>query len=173
MDTLEAIKTRYTYRGEFTERKLSDNEINTILEAAIAAPCGMHNYTTSFLAIKDSSIIKEISEVVPINSLKTTPFLLVVMIDKENPYDSMHFEEVNYGAAVENILLAVTSMNLATLWADGTTRMPRINKLIRKILNIPSDKIIKTLLPIGEPKNPQKPSEKLSIDKVVTFNKFI
>jgi nitroreductase len=172
MNTLQAIKTRYTYRGEFTDRKLSDKEIKEILEAAIAAPCGMHNYTTSFVAITDEDIIKQISEVAPINGVKTAPFLLVVLTEKENSYDTMHFEEINYGAAVENILIAVTDLSLATVWADGTTKMPNINKAIRKILNVPEDKIIKSLLPIGEPKKPHGPTVKLTIDKVVTFNKF-
>ena len=172
MDTFEAINSRYTYRGEFTDKKISEEDIKKILEAALAAPCGMHNYTTSFVAITDPAIIKKLSEAAPITGLKTSQFVLVAMSEKENSYDSMHFEEVNYGAAVENILIALTSLGLATVWADGTTKMPRINKSIRKILNVPSDKIIKAILPIGEPKNPQKPTEKVSIDKVVVFNKF-
>ncbi|MCK9190884.1 MAG: hypothetical protein M0P10_05020, partial [Sphaerochaetaceae bacterium] len=37
-------------------------------------------------------------------------------------------------------------------------KMPKINKALRKILNVPKDKIIRAVLPIGEPKTPCKPS---------------
>lgn len=51
-------------------------------------------------------------------------------------------------------------------------KMPKINKALRKILNVPKDKIIRAVLPIGEPKTPCKPSPNVSLDSFVYYNRF-
>ena len=172
MELSKVLANRYTFHGEFTDRKVTEEEIKTILNSAASAPYGMHNWTTSFVVITDKKVLNKLSKVIPMKSIQTANLVIVVLTDEESACDTMHFETENYSACIENILLSVTDLGLATSWADGTIKMPKINKAVRKILNVPSDKRIRAVLPIGVPKNPGKPSENVSLDSIVIYNKF-
>jgi nitroreductase len=172
MDFFEAIGTRYSYRGEFTDDKLSREDIEKILFAGIAAPTGMHISTTSYVAVTDEKLIKELSGIIPGNEIGTAPFVIVLLTEDKSGSYGMNFEVENYSAASENILLAVTALGYATVWTDGILRLPRINNGVRRLLNIPALNTIRAVMPIGKPKDPLKPQPKEKIEDVVTFNKF-
>jgi nitroreductase len=172
MELSKVLENRYTFHGEFTDKKVTEEQIKTILNSAASAPYGMHNWTTSLVVITDEEILKQIAKLAPIKMIQTASLIIVVLTDEESACDTMHFEIENYSACVENILLAVTDLGLATAWTDGSTKMPKINKALRKILNVPKDKIIRAVLPIGEPKTPCKPSPNVSLDSFVYYNRF-
>jgi nitroreductase len=172
MDIFEALETRHSYRGDFTDYKLTEKEIEKILKAGISAPIGMGVSTTFYVAVNDSSLIKKLSVAVPNRGLKTAPFVLVLLtMDKSNG-SGMNFEIENYSAATENILLAVTAMGFATVWTDGILRMTKVNSSVRRILNIPQEFSIRAVLPIGKPTEKLPPHEKETIENLVIFNRF-
>ena len=172
MDFFEVLEKRHSYRGDFTDYKLTEKEIEKILKAGIAAPIGMGIPTTFYVAVNDSSLIKELSAVVPNRSLKTAPFVLVILTMDKSGGKGMNFEIENYSAATENILLAVTAMGFATVWTDGILRMPNTNISVRSILNIPDEFSIRAVLPIGKPTEKLPPHEKEALDTLVKFNGF-
>lgn len=172
MDFFEAINTRYSYRGEFTDDELSNEDIEKILSSGIAAPTGMHIPTTSYVVVTDEDIIKKLSGVIRGNGISTAPFVLVLLTEDKSGGSGMNFEIENYSVAAENILLAVTALGYATVWTDGILRSPRINDGVRRLLKIPSHKTIRAVMPIGKPKTPLKPQLKEKIKNVVIFNQF-
>ncbi|MBK5254246.1 MAG: nitroreductase family protein [Peptostreptococcaceae bacterium] len=172
MDFFEAINSRYSYRGAFTKEKLSNDDIEKILTAGIAAPTGMHIPTTSYIAITDENLLKELSYIVPGKSVLTATFVIVMLTENKSMMSGMNFEIENYSAAAENILLAITSLGYATVWTDGTLRSPSINTGVRELLNVPSHMTIRAVLPIGRPVTPLAPQVKEQISDTVIFNKF-
>ena len=61
MDVIRCIKTRHSCRS-FNSKKIDENEINQILDAAIAAPSGKNGQPWRFSVISDSTTINEISK---------------------------------------------------------------------------------------------------------------
>ncbi len=173
MDFFDVVNTRYSYRGAFDNKKLTQEEINKILNSAIAAPIAMRVHSTSYIAITDEKIIKDLGNIINTNGTKTAPFLLVLLTeDKTSNTRGMNFISENYAAACENILLSVTALGYATVWTDGFLRNKIANDKIREILNVPSSKTIRAVLAIGNPLNPEMPKAKAKIEELVVFNKF-
>jgi len=168
MDVFKNMQIRYSYRGDFTSEKLSKEQIETILKAGISAPSGYNNQTTFYLAIQNEKLIKELGKIYKTNGTATAPFVLVVLSEDKKKLTT-NFEKENYGAAVENILLAVTALGLGTVWTDGDTRVPETNERLRKLLNVDKNITIKAVLPIGFPKNLGKAKTKPKIEDMVKF----
>lgn len=172
MDLFEALNKRYTYRGEFTDEPVTDEHVNLILQAGISAPTGMHITTNTYIAITDREIIKELAKWVPGSGVATASFVIVMVTENFARSYGVNFEIENYSASAENLLLAITALGYATIWTDGVLRSPQVNDGVRKVLNIPSEKTIRTVLPVGVPKKPEKPQVKERIEDVVIFQRY-
>ncbi len=169
MDFFEVINKRFSYRGEFTSQKVSKEDIDKILNAALAAPRAMNVQTTSYVVVTNSQIINELGVLINRNGTKTAPLIIVMLSEDMSEKTNYNFEVENYSSACENILLAVTALGYATVWTDGILRNKDLNDGVRRILNIPSDKIIKAVLPIGVPTETHQGKEKDTIGERVTF----
>ncbi len=168
MDFFESVNRRYTYRGQFASTPVPAEDVEKMLAAAIAAPIGMKVQTGSYVVVDDPAILTQLHQI--LNRYGSAPLMLVMLSqDMETKYN---FEIENYSAAAENILLAVTALGYATVWTDGTLRNPQVNDAIRQLLNIPSEKTIRAVLPIGIPTDPGQPIPKATIPDLVVYNKF-
>ena len=62
MDTfLELIHSRHSFRGEYQEVPVKREDLIKIMQAGIDAPSGCNKQTTSFIAIDDPYILKQLS----------------------------------------------------------------------------------------------------------------
>lgn len=74
------------------------------------------------------------------------PVAILVFVDEVFAKDLPHILSV--GAAVQNALLAATEMGLGSCWIGGVWRY---TKRIRKLLDIPNNKILLSAMAIGYP----------------------
>jgi len=56
------------------------------------------------------------------------------------------------------------------VWIDGALRYNRIAERIGELLGIPSDRIVRVLLPVGVPAEPGTQREKLPFEQRAWFN---
>lgn len=174
MNIFEAIKTRRSYRGEFLDKKVDRETLEKIVKAGIEAPSGCNAQTTKFIIIDDIELVKKINLMHQgNNAMKTAKAFIACYIDK-NPlavYKNMSFQKEDCAAAVENMLLAITGLELASVWIDGWLKSDNNAEKIASIVNLPSEKTIDVLLPIGFPKEKNISSPpKLSFNERVSFN---
>lgn len=164
MDFFEAVKKRGSYRNEFDQTQVSDEELNMILDAGVRAPSGGNLQTPVFYAVRNEELRKKIAEVFPTPATKTASVIIVVTsrIKAYSEY-KLHFEVEDYAAAVENILLAITALGYAGVWMDGMMRIDGNTEKIRKILQIPEEETIRTIIPFGHPVQPVVQKEKLPL----------
>lgn len=151
MEFFDAIEKRHSYRGRFEDTPIPREHIVKILDAGIRAPSGCNQQTTSFLVVTDPAMKAKISEVLVKDTVLTAPLLLAVLTKTDPIPSGLVFELEDYGAAVENILLAVTALGYATVWLDGVTKLDGRGKLISEYLNVPDDLMLRCILPIGAP----------------------
>lgn len=126
-EVLENIKARRSVRA-YTDRQVSEEDLQAILEAATFAPSGMHLETWHFTAIQ--------------NADKTyccyyhAPTLVIVSNEPTQWWAGM-----DCACAIENMFLAAHSLGIGSCWINqlGTTcDDPEVRELITS-LGVPKD----------------------------------
>ena len=175
MELFEAIAKRHSYRGAFKDVPVSREDLKRIVEAGMKAPSGKNAQTTSFVIIDDKDILKKTGEMHANNKAMQqckAMIACIVNVDPEPVYESFSFEVEDCATAVENMLLAITAMGLASVWIDGWLRCENHAEKIGKLLSLPKEKKVRIILPIGLPAEEYLQPEKLPFCKRAWFNKF-
>ena len=175
MDVFEAIVRRHTYRGAYKDVAVPREDLRKIVQAGLNAPSGKNAQTTSFVIVDDSELVAEIASMHPANkAFQQAKAFIACIIDREPEpvYEGLAFAIEDCAAAVENILLAVTALGYASVWIDGWIRREGRNETISKLLNVPADKIVRIMLPIGVPADTQGSPAKKDFSERAWFNTF-
>ncbi|MDA3800267.1 MAG: nitroreductase family protein [Kiritimatiellae bacterium] len=172
MNTLEAINRRASYRGSFTDKKVSDETLKTIVQAGIQAPSGCNAQTTGFVIVNEPEKIKKIATICQKDFVAGAQAIIVCVVDHTPAFQDMSFAAEDCAAAVENMLLAITDAGLATVWLDGVLRRDNIARQIGNLLNIPADRDVFIILPVGEPSETPVQREKCSFEQRASFNQW-
>jgi nitroreductase len=165
MDLFEAINRRHSYRGEFKPDPVPDSDLQSIVEAGIKAPSGCNAQTTNFIIVTNSQSIKEIGEIAGYPFVKNAPALIVCAVSDDPVYHGLSFKKEDCAAAVENMLLAITALGYASVWVDGALRREKRAEKIGELLNLPKDRSIQVILPVGIPAESRKQKEKKSFSE--------
>lgn len=176
MDFFEAVQKRASYRGKFADQEIPEAHIRKIVEAGIHAPSGYNFQTTRFVIVRDAGLRAQIAALLPTPATKTAPVMLVAVsgekINEASGAAHFSFATEDYAAAVENIMLAITSLGYAGVWMDGMTRMDDKNKTIAGILRVPENMTVRTIVPFGVPEGEVHQKEKKSFDERVVWDHF-
>ena len=172
MDIFEALSSRYSYRQEFLNQEIPEGDIRKIVAAGLKAPSGCNCQSTSFVIVTEGSLRKKIAEILPSKVTRTASVILVILTEKIITHTGQTFELEDYGAAVENILLAVTALGYATVWLDGMLKLDGKAEKIHRLLSVPQEKTLRAILPIGVPREKGAPREKKRWEERVVYNKY-
>ena len=97
----------------------------------------------------------KLAELIPTPATKSAPVILVAVseekINQASGAAHFAFDTQDYAAAVENILLGAVGMGYTAVWMDGMTRMEEKDADIAALLNVPADKKVRSIIPIGVP----------------------
>ena len=123
----------------FLEKPVESEKITKLLEAAMAAPSACNIQPWEFIVVEDPATIAQIKAEIPRYADYNTPLVMVVcgnprFIPWENDVGTL-----DCAAAIENILLAATAMELGSVWIGGFR-----SDSLRHLLDIPQ-----TVYPIG------------------------
>ena len=175
MDLFEAVAKRHSYRGPFTERQVSGEDIKKIVQSGLDAPSGKNCQTTGFVIVNDPELVGRIAGMHQTNkAFQQAKAFIACIIDKapEAVYEGHSFQVEDCAAAVENMLLAVTALGYAAVWIDGWLRADNRAETIGTMLGVPEEKVIRVLLPIGVPeKQPEGPAKK-AFEQRAWFNRY-
>ncbi len=175
MDLFEAIEKRKSYRGPFKDEPVSRESLRKIVEAGLKAPSGKNAQTTTFVIIDDEQILEKIGQMHKGNkAMQQCRALIACIIDKEPEaiYEGHSFQVEDCAAAVENMLLAVTDLDLGTVWIDGWLRVEGRAKRIGELSGVPGEKVVRVVLPIGVPGEQYGQPAKKPFEQRAWFNKF-
>ncbi len=172
MDVFEAVSKRYSYRGEFTDAPVPREDLIKIVLAGIHAPSGKNEQTTSFVIVDDPRLLGQIAQIVDKPVCHSAKAMVVCVIDPRPVLGNLSFAVEDCAAAVENMLLAITSVGYATVWLDGVLRSEDKAARIARLLAVPEDKSVRILLPLGVAAEPGTQKEKLPFEKRAWFNRY-
>ena len=172
MELFDTITLRHSYRGAFTPQSIPETDLMKIAEAGVRAPSGCNKQTTHFCVVNDPEKLQAIAQLLPRTVVQTAQAILVVVTDNRPAYSDQSFEAQDYGAAVENMLLAITALGYATVWLDGVLRHDGIADAIAGLIGLQDREhfTVSVILPVGVPETTEPQHARLPLEQRVTFN---
>ena len=170
MDLFDAINTRYSYRGAFTDAPIPEADLRRILESAIRAPSACNKQGPRFLVVRDPDVLAAISQIVDRPVVHTAKAIVLLLADHREVYRGFEFGAEDCAAAAQNMLLAITALGYASVWLDGALRCEDVADQLAALLQVPSHLSVRILLPIGVPAEPGQPADRLPIEERVWFD---
>lgn len=157
---LENIHARKSVR-QYTAEPVSDEHIEIMLKAAMAAPTAVNYQPWRFVVISEREQLDAMAEVLPFaRMLKQAPLAIVVcgettwMGGNENP-----FWQQDCSAAAQNLLLAAEALGLGAVWTGVYPDLERAAQL-SAFLGLPSNVQPLCAIPIGHHDGTTQPKDK-------------
>jgi nitroreductase len=141
MDAIEAIRKRRSIRN-FTGEPVPREHIETIIDAGRLAATGFNHQPWEFIVITEKDLINQLKSAAA--WIEKAGFVIALILDPSTQY---WIEDG--AAAVENILIAATALGYGSCWLEGYTQPNE--ETFKTLLNVPKEKRLLTLIPIGVP----------------------
>lgn len=144
---IDTIFSRRSIR-KYTKEPVSEEEIKTILEAAMAAPSASNRKPWHFVVVTERETLNRLAKAHKYaKMLNEAPLCISVCGDQSV---SERFWVQDCSAATENLLLAVTALGLGAVWCGVHPSQERV-KDVSKILGIDTPIVPLNLIAIGHP----------------------
>lgn len=148
-EILNAIFSRRSIRA-FTDKKIDEQTLETLLKAGMYAPSAMNTQPWHFIVVRDKETMNKVMKVHPYSKmLKTADVLLVVCSSQINDAQKKFFTQ-DLGACTENILLAAKSLGIGSCWLGVYPNDDVVCK-IAQIFDTPNDIVPFGLIALGYP----------------------
>lgn len=114
--TIDTILKRRSIRS-YQQKQISDEELDSVLQAALYAPSAMNQQSGKFVAVQNKEIMQKLVELgkKAVNSDKSpfygAPTVILVFAKKANIAPTC-----DASLALENMFLAAASLNLGSCW---------------------------------------------------------
>ena len=149
MTVMEAIRTRRSIRKYVPGAEVTQEQIDSLLEAAMMAPSAINLRPWEFVVVRDRAILKGIMEIHEYaKMLKTASLAIVVVGLPRNTPDGIEFYPQDCGAATQNILLQAVAMGLGTCWCAVYPNEKRVTQF-KELLGI--DGVPYNVIAVGVP----------------------
>lgn len=151
-EAIENIMTRVSVR-EFTGEKISAEQIDMLLRAAMAAPSAINKQPWAFIVVNDEELIAKLGETLPYSRCSNHPACAIIPcgdLSKAIEGEMGAFWINDVSAATENLLLAAHAMGLGAVWTGLHPDMNRA-KLVQEMLGLPEHIIPLCVVPVGVP----------------------
>ena len=171
MDALECIQARCSYRGSYLPKRVTRADLQTVMEAGLAAPSGCNKQTVSLIGVDDPALLARLHALVvpPIGA--TAPAMVCVLTRHIIAYRDRCFQVQDYGAAIENMLLAAVALGLASCWVEGhITDRDQIGRQMAAVLGVPEEYELVCFLPLGYPAEEARRANKKPFTERAWFN---
>jgi nitroreductase len=152
----ELINTIFARRSirAYTAELVREEDIETLLKAAMAAPSASNLKPWHFVVVTDRQTLDALAERHPHGKmLFEAPLCIAVCGD---PSTSGRFWVQDCSAATENLLLAAVALGLGAVWLGVYPKEERVAP-VREVLGIPEMVIPLNLISIGHPAEEKEP----------------
>ena len=161
MNALEAIGKRRSVR-KYTGEPIPGKDLEKIVDAGRLAATGSNEQPWDFVVVTDRAMVARLK--VAAEWMEKAAAIIAVVMD---PSSRWWIEDGS--AAVENMLIASTALGYGSCWLEGYT-LPHEEEF-KKLLGIPKEKRLLTLVPIGVPAE-EPTTEKRSLQEVLHWERY-
>ncbi|MDD3919668.1 MAG: nitroreductase family protein [Eubacteriales bacterium] len=168
MNTQEAILARRSIR-KFQADPISDDIIQALLTAAMAAPSACNKRPWEFYVVKNQELLEKLRLVSRYSNMDSPLNIIVAGNDKRSlNHKPNDFWIQDCAAATQNILLTATELGLGSCWC-GLYPMVTTVKRVREILGLEDHIFPMALIHIGLPAEEQPPRSQYQENRVHVF----
>ncbi|NPV09947.1 MAG: nitroreductase family protein [Anaerolineae bacterium] len=158
---LQTILARRSIR-RYTGEAVSRDQIEAMLDAAMAAPSGNGVRPWVIVVVQDEGQRRRLSQVHRYaRMVSEAPVAFAMCADPEDT----QFWVDDCSAATENILLAAQAMGLGGVWI-GIYQRQEYQEKVREILRLPSNLAVHCLIAVGHPDESKPPHGRYSPEAV-------
>lgn len=161
MNALEAIRKRRSIR-KYTGEPIPRKDLEKVVDAGRLAATGSNRQPWDFIVVTDRAVIERLK--VAAEWMEKAAAIIAVVMD---PSSRWWVEDGS--AAVENMLIASTALGYGSCWLEGYT-LPHEEEF-KKLLGVPEEKRLLTLVPIGVPAE-EPTREKKSLQEVLHWERY-
>ena len=164
MKEINAIIAKRKSSRNFIEKSVDINDVYLLLESARWAPSGKNGQPWRFIVVKEKGIKLKIANCsIYKKKKKNADTFIVVYLDKDKSYN--YIKDVQgIGAAIENICIQATAMDLGTCWiGEILSNEHEVNC----ILNVPSNFELMAVICVGYTESVFEHSQRLPLDELI------
>ena len=161
MEALEAIEKRRSIR-KYTGEPIPRKDLEKIVNAGRLAATGSNKQPWDFIVITERKTIRKF--MVASDYVEKAGAVIAVIMDPASKW----WKE-DGSAAIENMLIASTALGYGAVWLEGS--MIKWENEFKELLNVPADRRLLTLIPVGLPaESPEV--EKKTLKEVIHWEKY-
>jgi nitroreductase len=148
METIKAMMTRRSIRA-FKDTPVTDEQIKTLLEAAMNAPSAGDGRPWRFVVTTDRTKLDALADSVDEGNAMFKQAQAAILICLDRSLEGFGgFGEQDCSCAAQNLQLAAHELGLGTVWIAIINVPPRTAGC-RKVLGVPEEQIPFALFPLG------------------------
>ena len=164
MNVFEAIHTRRSVR-RFTEEPVTDEHIETLLRAAMAAPTAGNSQCWRFVVITDKKLLQCLPTIQPhARAAEKSALTVVVCADLGVKMRPDRWVQ-DLSAAMQNVLLAARGLGLGACWCTVHPE-PEWERGVAELCGLPVHIRPLALCAVGHPDAPQEVVDRFDPDKI-------
>ena len=165
MEFYKVINERKSIRKYNVNKKIPDEVLDRILNAARIAPSACNIQPWHFMVIKDNKKKEKLKGAYRQDWFWTAPVIIVGCVDVNKAWirgDGVSYAEVDLAIAMDHLILAATNEGLGTCWIGAFNEIK-----VKDILNIPDYIKVVAMTPLGFAAEEVKASPRKSINDIV------
>ncbi len=152
---------------KYTNEPVSDDDLTSLLKAAMAAPSAGNQQPWEFIVVLDRETLNAMITFHSkggFNMLGHAQLAIVICGDLERQLHKGYWV-LDCAAATENILIAAQSLDLGAVWLGIYPRDGRVTKM-KELLNIPENVMPLSMISVGHPADKKKPSDRYDPSRI-------
>ena len=152
----EFVQTIFARRSirRYTDEPVSEADVKTLLEAAMAAPSASNRKPWQFIVVTERQMLDALAEAHPHGKMLFEAPLCIAVCGDLSTFERFWVQDCS--AATENVLLAVTALGLGAVWLGVYPREDRV-AAVRQVLGMPETITPLNLISIGHPAEEKEP----------------
>ncbi|MDY7079515.1 MAG: nitroreductase family protein [Chloroflexota bacterium] len=152
----EFIQTIFARRSirKYTDEPVSEADVKTLLEAAMAAPSASNRKPWQFFVVTERQVLDALAEAHPHGKMLFQATLCISVCGDLTQMERYWVQDCS--AATENLLLAATALGLGAVWLGVYPREERVTA-VSQVLGLPETITPLNLVSIGHPAEEKKP----------------
>jgi nitroreductase len=169
MEVKEAIRARHAVR-DYEERPVPEDKLLRVLEAARLAPSASNRQRWKFVVVRDSERRRALSRAAggQVHLMKAPVVIVAVATYPEYMMRcGVPAYAVDLAIAVDHMTLAAVDEGLGTCWVGAFSQDEA-----QAAVGVPQNYRIVALLPLGFPKEENRPKLRKSLDEIVCYETF-
>ena len=161
---IEFLLTRRSIR-KFTDEDVPLDLVKRIVDTARFAPSAKNRQPWEFIVVKDRSRLEELSKAYPwAGPLKAAKAAVAVVVDpKTSPVTHL----IDGANATMYLLFAAHALGLGGVWINAIA-----SEEMKKILNVPDDKVLLSVVALGWPAEKPEPRPRKNLEEVLHLEEY-